>query len=345
MSVDVKSRVRAALPASAFQKSPMRLVLGLGALATNSLLIVAAAKLIGGKFLLGLPAVLFVAVVGVLVGHLNAIMSFVSHEILHNAVISGRRRQDLFAFVLFSPFQMSPTFWRYWHNFLHHKHTQNSIRDPDAYPRYAHYKSSRVYQRLYSLAPGSGTLMSYFYLFYWFSFQTIWNQSVRRFREQHWRKLNHKRVSLEFGVQLVLMGGFVVAVWLYLGWLGIFGLVVVPFLIQNYLLMSYIATNHNLSPQTRENNPLENSMSVKSHVVFEFLHGNFGYHVEHHLFPSMNPWSLNLVHDVLSREKGYRCMEKWRAMRLLYVTPRIYKDRETLIDPKSRREVPLADLH
>ena len=99
--------------------------------------------------------------------------------------------------------------------------------------------------------------------------------------------------------------------------------------------MSYISTNHNVSPLTKDNDPLVNSLTVTNHPVLEFLHLNFGYHVEHHLFPTMSPAHSKKVHKALVAKYGdqYKMMSKGAAMKLLYKTPRIYKNSKQLVHP------------
>jgi fatty acid desaturase len=117
---------------------------------------------------------------------------------------------------------------------------------------------------------------------------------------------------------------------------------VLPFLIQNYMLMSYISTNHNISPLTNVNDPLANSLSVKVHPVLEFLNINFGYHVEHHLFPTVSAAHAKTIHKELLRQfpNDYKIMPKWQAMKLLYRTSRVYKNAHTLIHPHTGETFP-----
>jgi fatty acid desaturase len=58
----------------------------------------------------------------------------------------------------------------------------------------------------------------------------------------------------------------------------------------------------------------------------ERLHLQFGYHVEHHLFPTVSGRHASSVRDVLSRLYGDRhlTMSHARALRLLYTRPKIH---------------------
>ena len=111
--------------------------------------------------------------------------------------------------------------------------------------------------------------------------------------------------------------------------------VAIPFAIMNYMLMSYISTNHNISPLTKTNDPLVNSLSVTNHPILEAMHFNFGYHVEHHLFPTMSPKRAKEVNKLLKEKypEKFKQMPKSTAMGILYKTPRIYKNANELIHP------------
>jgi fatty acid desaturase len=231
------------------------------------------------------------------------------------------------------PFFISPTFWRFWHNRLHHGKTQQLIRDPDAFPNLRIYKHSKFTKAIFPLTPGSGHKRSYAYFFFWFSFHNFVAQTYLRFKNRIFDGLNQKQVSLEFGLQLVIG----ITLLIYAGprnWLWV---LVLPLIVQNYMLMSYISTNHNLSPLTNENDPLINSLTVTNHPILEYLNLNFGYHVEHHIFPTAGSSRIKAVHKELLRQfpETFQVMPKWKAMKALYSTSRIYKNSRELINPET----------
>src|ERR1043165_103752 len=76
---------------------------------------------------------------------------------------------------------------------------------------------------------------------------------------------------------------------------------VLPLIVANTIVMSFIVTNHNLSPLSPVNDPLVNSLSVRLPRVFEWLTLDFGFHVEHHLFPAMSTRHGRKVREVLRR--------------------------------------------
>ena len=258
---------------------------------------------------------------------------FFAHEVLHGSVVRGKALQDLLGFFAFTPWFISPTFWRYWHNHLHHGNTQALITDPDAFPTLRLFKHSKFMKFMFPFTPGSGHKRSMSYFFFWFSFHVLVAQNYLRFRNDVYEKLNHKKVTLEMLGQVAIWGGLLFA----LGPENLIWTFAIPFLAQNYFVMSYIATNHNLSPLTKVNDPLVNSLTVTNWKWLEPLHLNFGYHVEHHLMPNVNGAHAKKIHSVLKEQFAdkFIYMPKWKAMSMLYNTSRIYKNSNTLVNPES----------
>ena len=183
----------------------------------------------------------FKIALGLVIGQSFGAAAFLAHEILHGSVVRNKKLQHTLGFLGFTPFLISPTFWCYWHNRLHHGHTQKLIKDPDTFPTLRVFKQSKYMQNMYKFTPGSGYLRSYLYFFFWFTFHNIVNQVYLRFRNRIFDNLNHSLSSLEFVLQTSIMAFYIYFSgenWVYT-WF-------IPFLVMNYLLMSYISTNHNV---------------------------------------------------------------------------------------------------
>ena len=317
--------LRKHLPEEIFLRTPSRALwaLVLVPLSATSLYLILTA---------GLPwyAKLFLAIVA---GQCHVALSFLAHEALHGSIVKQRWLQDIIGFVGFAPYFISPSYWRFWHNNLHHGNTQLLYKDPDAFPTISVYKRSRFMRTIFPLTPGSGTKISLLYFCYWFPLQAILNQVSFRFGNKMWEKMDHKRVTIEFALICVMMASYV---W-FVGLNDILFLLVIPFMTQNYTNMSYVSTNHNLSPYTKVNDPLVNSLTVTNNRFFEFIHLNFGYHTEHHIFPRLSGRHAKKVHAKMLElyPDRFQVMSKFKALKLLYKTPRIYKSSNELIHPKT----------
>ncbi len=266
---------------------------------------------------------------------------FLTHELMHGSITRNVRLQNAFAYCGLTLFLISPTLWRVWHNKNHHGHTNAGNRDPDSFGTIDRYQRMRSTRFVTRLAPGSRSWMSYFFFFYWFTFHgqvVLWMQS----RLLHdFRDVNRKRAILDSALML--------AFWVTLGYVAgpyksLF-VIVLPMLLGNLTIMSYIATNHFLMPQG--SHPLQNSMGVRTHPIVDLLHFNFSHHIEHHLLPSMNWRNYPKVRRWLETRfpAQYTAPSHALAIRLLYSTPRIYRDKVTLCDPRLRQpDVATDDL-
>jgi fatty acid desaturase len=313
------------LPEGIFLRTPARALYLLFFLASNVALI--------SYVLFYDPSWPMKLVAALLLGKFNAGMAFVAHETLHGSIVKNKFLQSAIGTIGFAPFLVSATYWRFWHNRLHHGNTQLIYKDPDAFPTLSVYKRSKFMRVVYELAPGSKNPLSYLYLCYWFSFQSVLNQSYMRFKNKMWADMDHRKVTFEF-LSICLVGA---AYLVFIGAENFLWLALIPMAVQNYVILSYILTNHNISPLTKINDPLENSLTVTTNPVTDFLDLNFGYHVEHHLFPRVSGKHAKKIHRLLLQlyPDRYKCMPKSRALRMLYNTPRIYKNSEELINPKT----------
>lgn len=320
-----QQELKAKLPPEIFARTPWRILYFFSFLAINISLVYFVVHYDPAWYLKLLAAFI--------IGQLAGSLSLFAHEVLHGSIFKSKFIQDAIAFVCYTPFLLSPTYWRFWHNGLHHGNTQLIYKDPDAFPTLSVYKRSRFMRAIFRLSPGSKNVLSYLYLFYWFSFQALINQFHFRFKNKMWDKMDHARVWKELIPMCLVAGGYVY----WVGAANFLYLVLIPFCLMNYVILSYIVTNHNMSPLTKVNDPMVNSLTVTTGKFWSFIHLNFGYHVEHHLFPRVSCKHAKKLH-VLCKEmypEQYQSMPKWKALKHLYLTPRIYKSSDMLIHPKS----------
>jgi fatty acid desaturase len=187
---------------------------------------------------------------------------------------------------------------------------------------------------LEKFSPGSGHTRSGAFLFFWFSLHSLLVLVFHSQRNGYYARVSKRVVYAESAAAWA----FWAAVLALVGPWSFLFVYVVPVLVANAIVMSYIATNHFLNPLTETNDPLANSLSVTGPRWLEVLHLHFGYHVEHHLFPTMSGRHAPAVRDVLRRLYGerYLTMPHTSALRLLYTRPKLHREHDTLIDPRTR---------
>ncbi|MGE0401147.1 MAG: fatty acid desaturase [Kofleriaceae bacterium] len=277
-------------------------------------------------------------VASILIGWSLSGAVFLGHELMHGGVVRGRTPIRIFGFICLLPFTLSPTLWTAWHNRVHHNHCAQPGKDPDLYPTLIEYetqKGARIMADYFGL--GRRRLLSLLSLFFGFTGQS--QQMLWKARERGMLSPGlHRRAILEFslGVAFWLAVAFVV------GFVPFIFIYLLPLVVANSIVMMFIMTNHNLSPLTAINDPLVNSLSVTLPRPLEFLTLDFGYHVEHHLFPTLSARHGRTIRSVL-RDKfpdRYQSMPLTAALYQLYITARVYKDDVTLIDPPSGNTFP-----
>jgi fatty acid desaturase len=322
--------VRPALPAEAFDPARSRALW----FPTHVAIIASLAwALSSGR----VPAPLW-PLVSIVIGCCLSGITFLGHETLHGGVVRGRFAIRVLGWFCLLPFTLSPTLWTAWHNRVHHNHCGQPGIDPDMYPTLHEYQTqrgARIMADYFGL--GRRRLMSIFSLLFGFtgqSQQMLW-------KAQKTGTLSpalHRRAIVETLLGIAFWAGVAVVV----GWVPFVFIYLIPLVVANSVVMMFIMTNHNLSPLTPVNDPLVNSLSVTLPGVVEWLTLDFGYHTEHHLFPTMSTRHGRKVRDVL-RERfpdHYQSMPLTSALAALYRTARVYQDNETLIDPPSGQTWP-----
>lgn len=318
--------VRAHLSADVFRPTPGRLLW----LPFHLAVIVAA----GAVVVVGAPPWWVALACALVAGHSWGCLGFLAHETMHHAVTRNRTLEKLVGCAGFGIYGLSPTLWVAWHNQAHHGHTGKPIADPDGFGTLRFWEKSRIVRVLETFAPGSRRIQSALFLFVWFSVHSLLVLAFHSERNGYYARISRRTVYAESAGMLVFWAGVLALVG---PWSFLF-VYVVPLLVANAMVMSYIATNHFLNPLTETNDPLANTLSVTAPRWLERLHLQFGYHVEHHLFPTVSGRHAPAVRDVLRRLYGdrYLAMPHARALRLLYTRPKIHDGHDMLIDPRTR---------
>lgn len=266
-----------------------------------------------------------------LIGLSFAGLAFVAHEALHGALTRHPVLRTLVGFLGFSPFAVAPELWIAWHNRVHHGHTNIARHDPDAYPTLAEYQASSWDRLSVDLAAPRGyRLRGVITLLIGFSLQSLHMLLVAKRRG--YLRAGAYAVALTTTALTLLAWS---SLWIFFGPVAFVLAYLLPLAVGNVIVMAHIATNHSLNPLSEKNDALVTSLTVTVPRWAEFLTLGFGYHVEHHLFPSMSHRSAPEVKRVLEElyPERYQSMPLLRALHLLFVTPRVYKTADLLYDP------------
>lgn len=276
--------------------------------------------------------------VSLVIGGCMAGVTFVAHEALHGGVVRGRMAIRMVGWLGFLPFCISPQLWMGWHNRVHHNHCGQEGVDPDMYPTLTEYKATRRAQVMADyFGLGRRRFRGVASLMFGLTGQSIQVLlSARRNEILPPHLLRRAIIEILMGVSVwAAVAGLV-------GWPAFVFVYVLPLIVANMVVMTFIVTNHNLSPLSSVNDPLVNSLSVTLPRALEWLTLDFGFHVEHHLFPTMSARAGRVVREVLRAQfpERYQSMPLFSAIRRLHRTARVYLDDTTLIDPHSGETFP-----
>jgi fatty acid desaturase len=319
--------LRADLPAEAFEPATSRLAFVPAHLAVITGAIVALAS--------GRVPWFVLPVLSLVVGVSFAGLTFIAHEAVHGGIVRGRTARRIVAWIGFLPFTLSPRLWAAWHDRVHHANA-NVAGDPDMYPTLAEYHASRRIRFVVdAFALGGQRWRGALSLVLGFTVQSA-HQLIAA-RQRGFLKPRTFAFAIAETAAGVVVWAIAAAI---VGFIPFLFVYVIPLLIANVIVMSFILTNHGLSPRVEINDPLVSGLSVTAPRWVEWLTLRFGYHVEHHLFPAMSSRYAPLVRDALQLRwpRRYQSMPLASALARLHRTARIYKDAATLVDPRTGRE-------
>ena len=278
-----------------------------------------------------------VPALSIAIGISFACLTFVAHETLHGGIVRHKGVRHLVGWIGFLPFTLSPRLWVAWHDRVHHANA-NLADDPDMYPTLDEYRASGKIRFLVdAFSLGNRRWRGGLSLILGFTVQ-----SAHQLVVAHEKKFLSARA---FGLALAETAAGV-AVWAVVaalvGFVPFLFVFVLPLVVANIIVMSFILTNHALSPRIAVNDPLVSGLTVTVPGWVDWLTLGFGYHVEHHVFPAMSSRHAPEVRDLLRRAwpERYQSMPLHHALRALHETARVYKDATTLVDPRSGREFP-----
>jgi fatty acid desaturase len=321
--------LRPGLPEGTFAPARSRLLL----LPAHLAIIVVAALAIARGWV-PWPVVPFL---GIAIGISFACLTFVAHETMHGGIVRNKLAKQIICWFGFLPFTLSPRLWAAWHDRVHHA-TANFADDPDIYPTLAEYEaSSRIRFFVNAFSLGGRRWRGVLSLVLGFTVQS--QHQLISATTSGFLSARERRIAIAETVLGVAFWGGVAAL---VGFVPFLFIYVLPLVVANMIVMSFILTNHNLSPRVSVNDPLASGLSVTAPRWIEWITLRFGFHVEHHLFPSMSSRHAHAVRTLLQQRwpERYQSMPLLAAIRKLHATARVYKNDTTLIDPTTGIEYP-----
>lgn len=294
--------------------------------------------------------------VSVIMGITLASLTFFLHDLFHGSIIKSKPIAYLtgFSIGIFNLF--APLFWQRVHNF-HHARTGN-VDDPDRSYILAEKPSNFFEKVAYKMRMSSETFHPFLSLlfmstgFFWYFFSTMFygffakkisiNEDLKYQRIQTLFKNKEKLIVLG---ELIFIFSFQIFLFTFVAgnnFLNYFLISLLPIGISHFIAMSYIHTNHFLSPLTGEtDDPLINSLSLKNSKIVDKIFSNFSHHVEHHIFPAMGSFHYPKVRKLLLKmyPERYQLIPMIDAIKLLLKTPRIYGDYTHLTTSDGKEKV------
>jgi fatty acid desaturase len=280
-------------------------------------------------------------ILGLIIGHSFGCMGFVAHETCHGGAVKNKTLRHFLTGVAFSPFAIGPYLWSRWHNGEHHGNTQHPDLDPDRLFLLDEYKHNKVLKWLYKMSPLARNL-TIFGFFSLMMTQHNFTMLLAFLKDKDSTTRDRATIIFQFLLPKVLwIGGTAL-----LGWQVLLFGYVMPLLVGNVLVISYITTNHFLNPLADESDVLATSLSVTWPQWLKWvdvMHCHFGAHVAHHLFPQAPSRHARELEAHLARlwPDRFHSMSFGRALKLLWNTPWVYDNEgQNLIDPSTNRLSP-----
>ena len=240
-----------------------------------------------------------------LVGHSIACLGFLAHDVSHHSVVRNRAATRMRELLLFGVNMIPPSVWRRVHNQTHHVET-NTRHDPDrAFCEEERSRATELYSRIFypSIRQERFRLLVPFHFVPYITRNVLAallpgtsKPSFVPFKPKY-TPGQPLTVIMETGWLAVLQCG----IWFLIGgdWARFFWATPVALLVASSVVMAYVFTNHFLNPLCEHTDPLIGSTSIVVPSWIDWLHDNFSYHTEHHLFPAMNPRHFPTVSRLL----------------------------------------------
>ena len=261
----------------------------------------------------------------IIIGLSFACMGLLGHEILHGSVVERLWLRRVLAAFCVAPLGIGAAFWTIWHN-LHHANTQHPARDPDTWGTIDGNPQDRT-MRFLRRFTNSRTPLFPFLLAVGVTAHAA--ALLLCIQKQMTRKQRIATLT-----EFLVVWLFWLSTGFWLGWWNFSFFFVIPLLLANLIVNSFVVTQHFLNPLDETGDPLATSLTVTTNIWIERLLLNFNYHTEHHLFPCMSPKYAPRVAQLLKETfpDQYHQLPHRSALLAVWRTPRVYHDRVKLVD-------------
>lgn len=261
----------------------------------------------------------------ILIGHSLGCLAFLAHDVSHHAVIRRGFGRALLEHLLWGLNCIPVILWQRLHNQTHHAET-NTMKDTDRlFVEEERSTSTTLYARLF-LPSRHNWKYNPLVFFHFITYIVRHSISALMPGAAKLSIVTSKpKYSVRQYLKLIAGIGFIgllqAGIWFIVGqdwvryaWASPFAL-----LVTSSVVMTYIFTNHHLNPLCEHSDPLVGSTSVIVPRWMDWLHDNFSYHTEHHVFPGMNPKFFPEVSRLLQehfpdRYNRIPLREAWRRL-------------------------------
>ena len=296
-------------------------------------------------------------------GVMLASLTFFLHDLFHGSIIRSNIGSYLFGISIGVFNLFAPLFWKRVHN-LHHARTGN-VDDPDRSYILQEKPKTGTEKFAYIMRISNESIhpilslvfMSLGFFFYFLNtmFYGLIAKKASIKEDKKYQRIQElfktpKERAIVLGELIVILS---VQIFLFMvvcqqNFLNYFLISLMPVGIAHIIAMSYIHTNHFLSPLTGEiDDPLINSLSIKDPWFVDKIFSNFSHHVEHHLFPAVSSYHYPKIRKLLLKHYPgrYKFISMIDAMKELFSTPRIYEDFTHLVSRDGSKRVDLLTLN
>ena len=294
--------LRPLLPDAAFRPAPRKLALA----GLHVTMVVA-----GWLAIRCLPSA-FWPVAVLFIGLSLSAIAFLGHEAIHGSVVRNRPLRAAVEILLWSLLLMPRTVYKRVHH-LHHRNT-NSEQDPDRRFLADELTGARsLYGRMFF--PHRQWRYGASWFLHFIAYSVRHTDAAFSLRPEELPLVTAVprytlRERLAIGFELAIILALQLAIWFLIAHpsahprLAYVCAVPLPVMIMSAFVSFYFFTNHGLKPVSEDADVLGGSTSIAVPRLFDWLHSNFSYHVEHHLFPAMSSDYYPLLGELLRQHFG-----------------------------------------